>query len=60
VTRRVRDGCSAANANLDVADERCAPLDYIMGTPRVLDVEYLMSNNFAFGGINTSLIFRRA
>jgi 3-oxoacyl-[acyl-carrier-protein] synthase II len=30
------------------------------GTPRVLDVEYLMSNNFAFGGINTSLIFRRA
>jgi 3-oxoacyl-[acyl-carrier-protein] synthase II len=56
----MRDGCFAANANLDVVDERCAPLDYIMGKPRVLDVEYLMSNNFAFGGINTSLIFRRA
>lgn len=40
-----------ANANPDVVDERCAPLDYIMGKPRVLDVEYLMSNNFAFGGI---------
>jgi 3-oxoacyl-[acyl-carrier-protein] synthase II len=43
-----------------VVDERCAPLDYITGKPRVLNVEYLMSNNFAFGGINTSLIFRRA
>ena len=26
---------------------------------RELDCEYVMSNNFAFGGINTSLIFRR-
>ena len=25
-----------------------------------LEAEYVMSNNFAFGGINTSLIFRRA
>ena len=24
-----------------------------------LVVDYLMSNNFAFGGINTSLIFKR-
>ena len=24
-----------------------------------LAVDYLMSNNFAFGGINTSLIFKR-
>jgi len=31
-----------------------------MGAPRVLDIEYSISNNFAFGGINTSLIFRRA
>jgi 3-oxoacyl-[acyl-carrier-protein] synthase II len=56
----MRDGCFVANANLDVVDERCAPLDYIMGKPRTIDAEYLMSNNFAFGGINTSLIFRRA
>jgi 3-oxoacyl-[acyl-carrier-protein] synthase II len=40
-------------------DARCAPLDYVMGEPRRLDVDYLMSNNFAFGGINTSLIFKR-
>ena len=25
---------------------------------RELAVEYVMSNNFAFGGVNTSLIFR--
>jgi len=55
----MRDGHFVANANLDVVDERCAPLDYIMGKSRAVEIEYLMSNNFAFGGINTSLIFRR-
>ncbi len=45
-------------ANLENVDERCAELDYVMGVPRRLNVEYLMSNNFGFGGINTSLIFR--
>lgn len=46
-------------ANLNKIDERCAPLDYITGSGRELDVEYVMNNNFAFGGINTSLIFKR-
>ena len=46
-------------ANLNTVDERCAPLDYITGPGRELDVEYVMNNNIAFGGINTSLIFRR-
>ena len=45
--------------NLNKIDERCAPLDYITGAGRELDVEYVMNNNFAFGGINTSLIFKR-
>lgn len=49
----------AANANLDSPDERCAPLDYIVGKPRAMETDFVMSNNFAFGGINTSLIFRR-
>lgn len=47
------------NLNLNHVDPECAPLDYITGTGRELDIEYLMSNNFAFGGINTSLIFKR-
>ena len=54
----MRDGRFMPNANLEVVDARCAPLDYIIGQPRSLKVEYLMSNNFAFGGVNTSLIFR--
>ena len=37
----------------------CAALDHIRGTGRELTIDYLMSNNFAFGGINTSLIFKR-
>jgi 3-oxoacyl-[acyl-carrier-protein] synthase II len=45
--------------NLDEVDPACADLDYIQGGGRILDCEYVMSNNFAFGGINTSLIFRR-
>ena len=45
--------------NLDNVDPACAPLDYIVGGAREIDAEYVMSNNFAFGGINTSLIFRR-
>ena len=47
------------NLNLVTPDPECAPLDYIMGSGREMDVEYIMSNNFAFGGINTSLIFKR-
>ncbi|MDR9424211.1 MAG: beta-ketoacyl-ACP synthase [Marinobacter sp.] len=46
-------------ANLSRVDPECAELDYIVGEPRNIDCEYVMSNNFAFGGINTSLIFRR-
>jgi 3-oxoacyl-[acyl-carrier-protein] synthase II len=49
----------APTINLDHPDPACAELDYIVGSGRDLDVEYVMSNNFAFGGINTSIIFRR-
>lgn len=45
--------------NLDSIDPRCGELDYLIGAPRVMQHEYVMNNNFAFGGINTSLIFRR-
>jgi len=45
--------------NLVNIDPQCADLDYIYGNVRTLDCGYIMSNNFAFGGINTSLIFKR-
>jgi len=46
------------NLNLEELDPNCGPLYYITGNGHELDTEYIMSNNFAFGGINTSLIFR--
>lgn len=56
----MKDKWFAPTANLENVDEKCAELDYIMGDGRKLDIDYGMTNNFAFGGINTSLIFRRA
>lgn len=49
----------APTLNLQKVDSRCAELDYVMGEGRGLQAEHVMSNNFAFGGVNTSLIFRR-
>lgn len=49
----------APTLNLEHVDPQCAPLDYIIGHCRDLDCEYTMNNNFAFGGVNTSLVFRR-
>jgi 3-oxoacyl-[acyl-carrier-protein] synthase II len=55
----MREGWFAPTLNLDQIDPRCAPLDYIRGEGRHIDCQYVMSNNFAFGGINTSLIFKK-
>jgi 3-oxoacyl-[acyl-carrier-protein] synthase II len=55
----MREGWLAPTLNLEAPDERCAPLDYLMGAPRELSAEIAVSNNFAFGGVNTSLVFRR-
>jgi 3-oxoacyl-[acyl-carrier-protein] synthase II len=52
-------GWFSPTLNLESLDEQCGNLDYITGTGRELEVEYLMSNNFAFGGINTSIIFKK-
>ncbi len=45
--------------NLDQIDPACGELDYLRGEFREMSHEYVMNNNFAFGGVNTSLIFRR-
>jgi 3-oxoacyl-[acyl-carrier-protein] synthase II len=47
-----------ANRNLDEVDEACANLDYIL-EHRDENIKFVMNNNFAFGGINTSLIFSK-
>jgi 3-oxoacyl-[acyl-carrier-protein] synthase II len=45
--------------NLNDIDPECAKMDYIKDQDRHIVCDYIMSNNFAFGGINTSLIFKR-
>ena len=44
--------------NLDQIDSACGDLDYIVSDMRSAETQMMMSNNFAFGGINTSLIFK--
>ncbi len=55
----MREGWFAPTLNLETVDARCGTLDYITGGGREIETDLVMSNNFAFGGINTSLIFRR-
>lgn len=45
--------------NLDAVDPVCGELDYLRGEFRQMKHQYVMNNNFAFGGVNTSLIFKR-
>lgn len=55
----MREGWFAPTLNLTQPAQACGELDYIIGEPRLLETDYIQSNNFAFGGINTSLIFKR-
>ncbi|HEV2212450.1 MAG TPA: beta-ketoacyl-ACP synthase [Gammaproteobacteria bacterium] len=55
----MEEGWFAPTINLDNLDPACEGLDYITGDGRRFQTEYVMNNNFAFGGINTSLIFKR-
>ncbi len=57
--RMMQESAFHPTLNLDNLDPRCAELDYVRGGMRRIETEYVMSNNFAFGGVNTSLIFRR-
>ena len=52
----MREGRFAPTLNLSASD--CAQLDYLQGTSRDIDTDHILCNNFAFGGINTSLLFR--
>ncbi|MDR3427240.1 beta-ketoacyl-ACP synthase [Silvimonas sp.] len=54
----MNSGWFAPTLNLQNIDPRCGDLDYISSGGRNIICDYVMSNNFAFGGINTSLIFR--
>jgi 3-oxoacyl-[acyl-carrier-protein] synthase II len=55
----MRGGWFMPTLNLNNVDDKCGELDYIMNGGRTLQTEHVMKNNFAFGGVNTSLIFKR-
>jgi nodulation protein E len=46
-------------ANFTELDPSC-DIDVVANTAREMEVEYAMSNSFAFGGLNAVLLFRRA
>jgi 3-oxoacyl-[acyl-carrier-protein] synthase II len=54
-----RRGWLPPTVNLEQPDPAC-DLDYLAGEGRESSPEYLLSNSFGFGGINASLLFRRA
>lgn len=55
----LRAGWVSPIANFRERDPRCDALDFVGAGGREVDAEYFVSNNFAFGGVNTSLVFRR-
>jgi 3-oxoacyl-[acyl-carrier-protein] synthase II len=55
----MKEGFIAPTRNLQSVDPECRDLDYVMGDLRSATLDTVMTNNFAFGGINTSLILRR-
>lgn len=57
--RMMREGMFLPIANLSEPAPECAGLDLIKEKARSLSCEFVMSNNFAFGGVNTSLIFKQ-
>lgn len=56
----MNDGFVAPSRNLALVDPEIPPLGFVIGSARDARPQVVMSNNFAFGGINTSLVMRRA
>lgn len=57
--RSMEEGFVSPILNLKEPDPACANLQYVRDAVRSLEQNVIVSNNFAFGGINTSLVFRR-
>jgi nodulation protein E len=55
----LRHGRIPPTANFTTLDPSCN-IDVVANTAREAEVEYAMSNSFAFGGLNGVLLFRRA
>ena len=54
----LKEGFLPPTRNYEDSDPECN-LDYIPGCAREVQAEYVLSTNFAFGGQNAALVFRR-
>ncbi len=52
----MRDGFIAPTLNLERPDPTLPPIKHVMGEPLNQHFSLAVSNNFAFGGVNTSLV----
>ena len=57
--KMMHEGWFHPTLNLQHVDPECGDLDYIVGKKRDLETELTITNNFAFGGINTSIVLKR-
>ena len=48
-----------SDEDLKILEEKSGDIDFIANKPRERDVNYAMSNSFAFGGNNASIVFAR-
>ena len=55
----MNSGCFVPTVNLNDIDPRFGKVDYFLSGGREIETDYVVSNNFAFGGVNTSLVFKR-
>jgi nodulation protein E len=55
----LRDGFLPPTANFNESDPEC-DLDVVANCSRRAEIEYALSNSFAFGGLNAVLVLRRA
>lgn len=54
----LREQTAPPTANYREPDPQC-DLDYVPNAARPMPIDVVLSNSFAFGGLNTSLLFRR-
>lgn len=58
VVLALRDQVVPPTINYETPDPEC-DLDYVPNQARSLDMEYVLTNSFGFGGTNGALVFRR-
>jgi 3-oxoacyl-[acyl-carrier-protein] synthase II len=54
----IREGILPPTTNYEIPDPDC-DLDYIPNQARPVEVDYVLSNSFGFGGTNAALLFKR-